>query len=213
MRTTRNRVVSPSLSTIGTCHPRPARRHHPHRGRQPDQRPPRRHRPAVGPPPARERHREHRRRDAHPRAATQGNDQLDLAGHGDDRQRRHPRPHPGSYSPGPHRLPAPPPRHALLRRQHQPGRQSAGRRAPDRPPQPPQHGAGPHRHHQRPGHPTPPRAADPTPTKARRTWHTAQKKTLRASGRYSFGLRPPTTGTNWWRVYKASDTDHIGDNW
>jgi Lamin Tail Domain/Fibronectin type III domain len=44
-----------------------------------------------------------------------------------------------------------------------------------------------------------------------RSWHTAQKKTLPASGRYSFGLRPKTTGTSWWRVYKASDSDHIGD--
>jgi hypothetical protein len=43
-----------------------------------------------------------------------------------------------------------------------------------------------------------------------RTWHTAQKKTLPASGRYSFGLRPRITGMSWWRVYKASDTDHIG---
>jgi Lamin Tail Domain/Fibronectin type III domain len=43
-----------------------------------------------------------------------------------------------------------------------------------------------------------------------RTWHTAQKKALPASGRYSFGLRPRTTGTSWWRVYKASDTDHVG---
>jgi P pilus assembly chaperone PapD len=43
-----------------------------------------------------------------------------------------------------------------------------------------------------------------------RTWHTAQKKTLPASGRYSFGLRPQSTGTSWWRIYKASDTDHIG---
>jgi hypothetical protein len=43
-----------------------------------------------------------------------------------------------------------------------------------------------------------------------RSWHTAQKKTLPASGRYSFGLRLQTTGTSWWRVYKASDSDHIG---
>jgi Lamin Tail Domain len=43
-----------------------------------------------------------------------------------------------------------------------------------------------------------------------RTWHTAQKQTLPASGRYSFGLRPRASGTSWWRVYKASDTDHIG---
>ena len=44
-----------------------------------------------------------------------------------------------------------------------------------------------------------------------RTWYTAQKKTLPASGRYSFALRPQTTGTSWWRVFKASDSDHIGD--
>ena len=43
-----------------------------------------------------------------------------------------------------------------------------------------------------------------------RTWHTAQKKTLPASGRYTFGLRPQSTGTSWWRVYRASDADHIG---
>jgi hypothetical protein len=43
-----------------------------------------------------------------------------------------------------------------------------------------------------------------------RTWHTTQKKTLPASGRYGFGVRPRTTGTSWWRIYKASDTDHIG---
>ena len=43
-----------------------------------------------------------------------------------------------------------------------------------------------------------------------RTWHTAQKKTLPASGRYSLALRPEATGTSWWRFYKASDTDHIG---
>jgi serine protease len=39
-----------------------------------------------------------------------------------------------------------------------------------------------------------------------RTWHTTLKKALPASGRYSFGLRPKTTGTSWWRVYKASDS-------
>jgi Lamin Tail Domain/Fibronectin type III domain len=43
-----------------------------------------------------------------------------------------------------------------------------------------------------------------------RTWRTMQSKTLPASGRYSFNLRPRATGTSWWRVYKASDADHIG---
>jgi Lamin Tail Domain len=43
-----------------------------------------------------------------------------------------------------------------------------------------------------------------------RSWHTTQKKILPTSGRYSFGLRPRATGTSWWRVYKTSDTDHIG---
>jgi Lamin Tail Domain len=43
-----------------------------------------------------------------------------------------------------------------------------------------------------------------------RSWHTTQKKTLPASGRYRFGLQPQTTGISWWRVYKASDPDHIG---
>jgi hypothetical protein len=43
-----------------------------------------------------------------------------------------------------------------------------------------------------------------------RTWRTVQAKPLPASGRYHFGLRPRTTGTSWWRIYKASDTDHIG---
>jgi hypothetical protein len=43
-----------------------------------------------------------------------------------------------------------------------------------------------------------------------RSWHTAQAKTLPASGRYSFALRPGATGTSWWRVHKVSDTDHIG---
>jgi hypothetical protein len=44
-----------------------------------------------------------------------------------------------------------------------------------------------------------------------RTWRTTQSKTLPTAGRYYFNLRPQTTGTSWWRVYKASDTDHIGD--
>jgi hypothetical protein len=43
-----------------------------------------------------------------------------------------------------------------------------------------------------------------------RTWRTAQTKTLPASGRYYFNLRPRATGTSWWRIYKASDSDHIG---
>ena len=43
-----------------------------------------------------------------------------------------------------------------------------------------------------------------------RTWHTAQTKTLAASGRYYFNLRPRVTGISGWRIYKASDTDHIG---
>jgi 5-hydroxyisourate hydrolase-like protein (transthyretin family) len=43
-----------------------------------------------------------------------------------------------------------------------------------------------------------------------RTWRTMQSKILPASGRYYFSLRPRATGTSWWRVYKASDTDHIG---
>jgi hypothetical protein len=42
------------------------------------------------------------------------------------------------------------------------------------------------------------------------TWRTVQAKPLPATGRYHFGLRPQTTGTSGWRVYKASDTDHIG---
>jgi hypothetical protein len=44
-----------------------------------------------------------------------------------------------------------------------------------------------------------------------RIWRTMQSKTLPASGRYYFNLRPRATGTSWWRVHKASDTDHIGD--
>jgi hypothetical protein len=43
-----------------------------------------------------------------------------------------------------------------------------------------------------------------------RTWRTIQSKILPASGRYYFNLRPRATGTSWWRVYKASDSDHIG---
>jgi hypothetical protein len=43
-----------------------------------------------------------------------------------------------------------------------------------------------------------------------RNWRTTQSKTLPAAGRYHFGLRPRATGTSWWRVYKASDPDHIG---
>jgi hypothetical protein len=43
-----------------------------------------------------------------------------------------------------------------------------------------------------------------------RTWRTVQTKTLPATGRYSFGLRPRATGISGWRIYKASDTDHIG---
>jgi P pilus assembly chaperone PapD len=43
-----------------------------------------------------------------------------------------------------------------------------------------------------------------------RVWRTVQAKPLPASGRYSFALRPRATGTSWWRIYKASDADHIG---
>ena len=43
-----------------------------------------------------------------------------------------------------------------------------------------------------------------------RTWRTTQSKPLPASGRYHFNLRPKTTGTSGWRIYKASDSDHIG---
>jgi hypothetical protein len=43
-----------------------------------------------------------------------------------------------------------------------------------------------------------------------RTWQTMQSKTLPASGRSSFNLRPRATGTSWWRADKASDSDHIG---
>jgi hypothetical protein len=44
-----------------------------------------------------------------------------------------------------------------------------------------------------------------------RTWRTTQSKILPATGRYYFNLRPRATGTSWWRVHKASDSDHIGD--
>jgi hypothetical protein len=43
-----------------------------------------------------------------------------------------------------------------------------------------------------------------------RSWRTVQAKPLPATGRYSFALRPRATGPSWWRVHKASDTDHIG---
>jgi Lamin Tail Domain/Fibronectin type III domain len=43
-----------------------------------------------------------------------------------------------------------------------------------------------------------------------RTWRTAQAKTLPATGRYRFAVRPRATGTSWWRIHKASDADHIG---
>jgi Lamin Tail Domain/Fibronectin type III domain len=42
------------------------------------------------------------------------------------------------------------------------------------------------------------------------SWRTVQAKPLPATGRYSFALRPRGTGTSWWRIYKASDADHIG---
>jgi hypothetical protein len=34
---------------------------------------------------------------------------------------------------------------------------------------------------------------------------TVQARTLPATGRYSFALRPRATGTSWRRIYKASD--------
>jgi hypothetical protein len=37
-----------------------------------------------------------------------------------------------------------------------------------------------------------------------------QAKPLAATGRDSFALRPPATGTGWWRIDKASDADHVG---
>jgi hypothetical protein len=43
-----------------------------------------------------------------------------------------------------------------------------------------------------------------------RNWRTVQAKPLPASGRYYFAMRPRATGTSLWRIYKASDTDHIG---
>jgi hypothetical protein len=43
-----------------------------------------------------------------------------------------------------------------------------------------------------------------------RAWRTVQTKTLPATGRYSFGLRPRASGTSGWRIYMASDADHIG---
>ena len=43
-----------------------------------------------------------------------------------------------------------------------------------------------------------------------RTWRTVQAKTLPATGRYYFNLRPRATGISGWRIYKASDSDHIG---
>jgi 5-hydroxyisourate hydrolase-like protein (transthyretin family) len=43
-----------------------------------------------------------------------------------------------------------------------------------------------------------------------RSWRTVQAKILPATGRYSFALRPRASGTSWWRIYKASDADHIG---
>ena len=43
-----------------------------------------------------------------------------------------------------------------------------------------------------------------------RTWRTVQTKTLPASGRYSFAVRPRATGISGWRVLKASDAEHVG---
>jgi hypothetical protein len=43
-----------------------------------------------------------------------------------------------------------------------------------------------------------------------RNWRTIQAKPLPTTGRYHFGVRPRATGTSGWRIYKASDTDHIG---
>jgi hypothetical protein len=37
-----------------------------------------------------------------------------------------------------------------------------------------------------------------------------QAKALPATGRYSFALRPRGTGITGWRIYKASDADHVG---
>ena len=43
-----------------------------------------------------------------------------------------------------------------------------------------------------------------------RTWRTVQAKTLPATGRYSFAVRPRATGISGWRVLKARDADHVG---
>jgi hypothetical protein len=43
-----------------------------------------------------------------------------------------------------------------------------------------------------------------------KAWRTVQAKPLPATGRYSFAVRPRATGTSWWRIYKASDADHVG---
>ena len=43
-----------------------------------------------------------------------------------------------------------------------------------------------------------------------RIWRTVQAKPLPATGHCSFAVRPRATGTSLWRIYKASDTDHIG---
>ena len=43
-----------------------------------------------------------------------------------------------------------------------------------------------------------------------RTWRTVQAKTLPATGRYRFALRPRASGISGWRVRKTSDTDHVG---
>jgi len=44
-----------------------------------------------------------------------------------------------------------------------------------------------------------------------RIWRTVQAKPLPATGHCSFAVRPRATGISGWRIYKASDTDHIGD--
>jgi 5-hydroxyisourate hydrolase-like protein (transthyretin family) len=43
-----------------------------------------------------------------------------------------------------------------------------------------------------------------------RTWRTVQTRTLPATGRYRFTVRPRVSGTSWWRISKASDADHTG---
>ena len=43
-----------------------------------------------------------------------------------------------------------------------------------------------------------------------RTWRTVQAKTLPASGRYSFALRPRATGTSWWRIHTGRGTTRAG---